>query len=589
MRRLRLLDVALLVALVPLWIVCWVLSVQMATSGRLAWVPLSVKGAESAESYPTVREFFPGAKEEHPDLLIGDRLIHLGDSDLRGVGSLGFVARVYEETNPGLLVPVTFVRLEKSGETSLHLTPVTSPWVFLLLTLGFVLAGILTILCEPGSRPARAFFLASLAFSFHWTLFFGGSRLQTYAWTVVHVLSAFVMLPLTLRTAMVFPEKLMLARSSSSTWPWLFAIFGPIASSAAFGVPFLLTLGLHGIYVTNIIFLAVLLVILTRNFLHANPVERRQLKWVVYGLYVGTAPVLAADAVVALNPSLLWLHELSMAAPTLIPICICIAILRLNFFDIDRLMSSTIAYSLLFILLTGVIMFVVPELAQAASAVVSATPISWHAVFSIAFAMLILPGQRRLRPQIERFFFPVRYAIEQGILRLLSEISSRVEARQLLTVVPEQLGEILQPENFALYGQTETAFTPVLVEGSIVPAPIELHRPMIAALRMQQTPLDVDRWRRGASASLEPDDLEILENLRVNLILPIQRDERVVAFLCLGRKRSGDVYTPIDIALLTTVTKKLGDALLRCTDENVRDDMVMLAQRSDQSSGAPLG
>jgi class 3 adenylate cyclase len=569
MRRLRPLDAVLLVVLVPLWVVCFTLYVKVVARGRLAWVPVSVRAPENAESYPTVREFLPGTGAGGSGLVIGDRLIRLGQADLRGVGPFGFVARAYEEAGSDLRVPVAFVRAGEQGETSLSLTPIASPWLFLPLTLSFVIAGVLTILCEPGSRSARAFFLASLAYSFHWTLFFGGPRMQTYAWAAVHFFSALVMLPLSLRAVMIFPEKLILAGTQTPAWPWLFAISGPIIISTVFGVPLPPTLGLRANFVVNVAFLIALLVLLTRNFRRANPVGRRQLKWIVYGLYTGTVPVLAADVVTALDPALRWLHEISMIAPMLIPICLCIAIVRFNLFDIDRLISATAASSILLVLLIGGALLGGPQLSRATSGVVGVDPASGQIVFQLLLVALVVPGQRYLHPWIERLFFPERHALERGVEHLLRELSACEGPQALLTLVSERLYTLLRPECCVMYGRVGESYAPAFVRGSAVPPVIAAYSSLVGALQTRAAPVDVERWRRTARVYLGPADRAALDSLRVAVVLPISRNEPPAAFVCLGHKRSGDIYTTTDYALLAAVADKVAGELLRFDEAEI--------------------
>jgi hypothetical protein len=560
-KRLRPLDAVLLAILVPLWVVCFALQVKVVADGRLAWVPISVRAPENVESYPTVQEFLPGTGTKNSDLAVGDQITQLGKANLRGVGPFGFVARAYEQVGPDLQVPVAFIRAGEQGETVLHLTPVASPWMFLPLTLSFAIAGVLTILCEPGSRPARAFFLASLAYSFHWTFFFGELRIQTYAWAAVHFFSALVLLPLSLRAAMIFPEKLVLAGTRTPAWPWLFAISGPIIISTVFGVPLSPAVGLRANFVVNVAFLVALLVLLTRNFRRANPVGRRQLKWIVYGLYIGTMPVLVADIITALDPSLRWLHEMSMAAPVLIPVCICIAILRMNFFDIDRLISSTTVYSILLILLLGGMLIISPRLALAASKVAGSEPASWQILFSAILAVLIVPGQRHLHPRIEQAFFPEHFTREREVERLLQELPACERSESFFTLLGERLNVLFQPECCVVYGIANTDYVPLFVRGSVVPSPFASRSSLVSALPISLAPLEVDWWQRAARAYSESTDREILESLRAAVIFSISRSEPPISFVCLGQKRSGDIYTTTDFTLLTTVAQKAADTL----------------------------
>jgi hypothetical protein len=41
------------------------------------------------------------------------------------------------------------------------------------------------------------------------------------------------------------------------------------------------------------------------------------------------------------------------------------------------------------------------------------------------------------------------------------------------------------------------------------------------------------------------------------VLVPMQRGGMIAAFLCLGQKRSGDIYTATDLTLLTAVAKKV--------------------------------
>jgi adenylate cyclase len=58
-------------------------------------------------------------------------------------------------------------------------------------------------------------------------------------------------------------------------------------------------------------------------------------------------------------------------------------------------------------------------------------------------------------------------------------------------------------------------------------------------------------------------DAAALDSLGAAVLLPIGRRERLAAFLCLGEKRSGDIYTPTDLALLTALAGRAANELGR--------------------------
>jgi class 3 adenylate cyclase len=545
--------------------------VNQVVRGRLAWVPVWVWAPESTGGYPTLRGFWPGTGAEDSGLIVGDRLVRVGAADLRGVGPIGFVARVYEEVRPALRVSVSFVRAGEPGEAWLRLDPVIFPWRIFPFILGFAVTGVLAFLRAPGSRSARAYFLASLAYSLQWSIFFGGPRAQTYAWTAVFCGSSLVMMPLALRSVLMLPEELTLADARMPAWPWLFTGFGPVATSSVFGVPLPPAIGLRAVFLLNTAFITMMLVLLTRNFRRAGPVGRRQVKWVVYGFYIGTVPALAANVVAAFDPSLWWLQQVSMIAVVLTPLCIFIALVRFNLFDIDRLISATAAYTVLSVLLVAGALTVIPRLSLEVSSTVGLDPAFGQTVFSLLLAVLVVPGQRYLRPQIERWFFAERYALEQGVEHLLRDLSTCAGPQALLTLAGERLEALVRPECCVIYGRAGAAYAPVFVRGSTVPPAFDASSALISALHSQATPIDVEQWqRRPVGMPLGPAERAALESLGAAVLLPIGRHEPLTAFVCLGPKRSGDVYTPTDLALLAAVADKVSGELRLFGEAEIR-------------------
>ena len=229
------LDAVLLVSLLALWVACTALHVKQVAGGQLAWVSVYVAAPAGGDGFPTVRGFWPGAtRAAYGALAVGDRLLSVGGADLRGVGPFGFVARTYAAAaeRRDLRVPLTYERrgLRRQDDDRISFpspsrgaccrSPArwSSParW------------------CWRGGRARAsraAFFLLAIAYGLHWTFFFGGPRLQTYAWVVVFFCASLVMLPLILRAVLIFPAEVAPAGGRLPWWPWLFAVFGPISLS----------------------------------------------------------------------------------------------------------------------------------------------------------------------------------------------------------------------------------------------------------------------------------------------------------------------------------------------------------------------
>lgn len=562
MRRLRSIDIVLLAFLAPLWMLCFSLYIHRIFYGRLAWVPVFVSAPESANDYPTVRGFWLGSEAEKAGLAVGDRLTRVGEADLRSVGPFGFVARAYDAATPDLQIGVDFLREGNQGTISLGLRRAGFPWRMLPLSLGFAVVAVFILLRAPSTRLARAFFLASITYSLYWTFFFGGPRLQTYLWAVVFFCSALLMFPFMLRAVLLFPEEVAPV-GRLPLWPWLFVIYGPIMTSMAFGVPLPHATGLHANFAMTAVFIVTLLVLLVRNFRRAGPLGRRQLKWVVYGIYLGAVPVLIADMITTLNPALVHIHEIATLSLAFVPLCIFVAIVRFNLLDVDRLISTTATHTILLVFLLAGVLTVVPRLSQAASAAVGLAPLSGQIVLSFLLAMVMFPGQRYLRPQVERLFFKQRYTLERGVKQLLDDVSICIGAREMLTMLSDRLDILLQPESCTLYERAGEAYVPAVVRGSVVPPVFPVHSPLVEALQARVAPLEAEQWRRAVRVHLDPADRSILENFRIAVLLPVNQDESLKAFVCLGYKQSGDVYTATDLALLASIVDRVREQLLR--------------------------
>jgi class 3 adenylate cyclase len=569
MRRPRTADTVLVVSLLALWVACAALHLKQVARGQLAWVGVYVTAPSGGDGFPIVRGFWPGAaRAASGDLAAGDRLLKVGDDGLRGVGPFGFVARAYAEAaaRRELRVPVVYRRGGTTGDTTIDLVPVAFPWRILPLTCTLVLTGALVLARRPGARVARAFFLLAVAYGLHWTLFFGGPRLQTEAWTVVFVCASSVMLPLILRAVLIFPAEAAPPDGRVPWWPWLFAIFAPISTSWVFGVPLPPEVGFRAVFAVNVAFIATLLVVLTRNFRRAGPIGRRQLKWVVLGIYVGTVPVLVADVVAAFEPALSWLHDAAVIAEIAIPLCVLMAIVRSNFLDVDRLITGAAVYSVLSVLLLAAVLAAVPQVARAASRAGGFDPRTVQLVLSLVVASGMVPARRFLDPRMERVLFRERHALRAGVEELLRELAAAPGPEALLRLAGERLDALVRPQTCVIYAPLGDSFGPVFggfAEWRGAPPALSRDAAAIVALRAHRAPLDVAQWKPARGQGPAPGERAALEWLRAAVLLPIRRSDDLAAVICLGTKRSGDVYTVTDLALLDAVADKVSGELLR--------------------------
>lgn len=563
MKSSHLIDGLLAAVLLPLWVGAFVIHVDRVADGRLAWPGFWVHAPEVAGAAPTVRAFWPGMEAETSGLQVGDRILSAGEFDLRGEGPVGVFSHIVAAANDRLELPVRYERDGREGDLELSLTPLPFPWRAIPVTVGFVIAGSLVLLRRRGSTIGRAFFIAAMLYGLHWTFFFGGSPRYTYAWLAIFAASSLVLYPLMLWPIFVLLRDNGVGPDRTPAWIWLFAIFGPLSTGWVLGTPFPPVLSLQSAFATTALWLATVLVVLTLGYRRARPRGRRQLRWIVLGLYLGTAPLIAADAVSAVRPDLWWTREIANLATFLIPLCFFVAIVRFNAFDVDRLILSTTAYSILSIVLIAGLLTVVPWLADVMSTALGTSATQSQLSISALFAASVVPGQRALKPHIERIFFAERHALEQGVDDLLQALDACESPEALAGLLGRRLYALLRPEGCVVFGALEETAAPMYQRGRFPGG----HAPesfSLESLETETAPIDLTERYDETS-----EDLTALARIGAALVLAIRRSGRVALVLALGGKRSGDVYSATDRALLRAVAEKMSDVLQRFDEAEI--------------------
>ncbi|MDJ0869086.1 MAG: hypothetical protein QNK03_23460, partial [Myxococcota bacterium] len=409
--RLAPLDKALLLILVPLWLVCFGLAVRSQVEGG-GFIVLGVSLADSA-SYPMLTGHYYRLHSSNPlelaGLRAGDRLMRLGDADLRGVGGFGFFLHAIREAGRDPDATLVYERAGEERETRLPLFSMSETRPRVAASLGF--AAVLFLLLRARPTP-------TVRASFHLGIVYAIALCPspTFVWIVTSVVVIGLGFPLQLRFCLLFPDDVAPGGRWSRVWPWLFAVIGPFWAVTLTGRVALGQAGMHGLAgLAHVASLA----LLTLKYWRGSDLARRQIRWVVLGAYLGMLPPAIAYALAMLDPAFgpLILH--AGWSGILFPAFLLASVVRFNLFDVDRILSATASLNLLVVALGAGALIGVPRIAEPASNLIGADPGTGQIVLSLALAALVVPAYRRLRPQIDRVFFKERYAVDHGIAELL--------------------------------------------------------------------------------------------------------------------------------------------------------------------------
>ncbi len=554
MRRLRRLDRLLLLIGVPLWALCFGLSAK-SILGQTAFTGIYVSA--HARDYPTVRFFFvePRAQIEASGLRVGDRLLRLGEIDLRGMGSVAFAGVVAEAADAQRRAAVVYERAGERRETSYAFRSYRSFWPLLPISLAFALSAVLLLLRAPPSPTVSAIFQAFLCVAFLFTIRFGANRPETYLKFAVLVSSFTLVLPLSMRALSRFPNGSQPAGRWSRVWPWLFAPWVLLGTSGMYGFPLPPQIGIPGAFAGLVVAYATLLAMGTRNYRRADPLGRRQMRWFFFGMYAALVPVLAANALVSFEPRFVRLAWLSFEALILLPLSLLIAVVRYNLFDVDRLISATASYSALVILLALAGEVLLEPLAGRGAALFGLEPATGQVAFVVLLAAVLIPAQRAWRPYVDRIFFAEGRSRESQVEALLEDLSHAAGARNAIERSGAGIARVFRAEFCAIYERAGEVFEPTCVSGSgdfpVIPADSQAVR----ALETKVAPVLLDP--RGARRTLPSAALVA----GAAVVAPLRPGGAPLAFVAIGPKRSGDVYTSTELALLSALAHALSERM----------------------------
>ncbi len=177
------------------------------------------------------------------------------------------------------------------------------------------------------------------------------------------------------------------------------------------------------------------------RFRRSGPVERQQLKWFMYAAAV-SAPVIFVVSNLVANP----LPAFEIFFP-LIPAAVGVAILRYRLYDIDRIISRTLAYAIVTALLAGV---------YAGPVLLSTQVLGLHtpvavAVATLAAAALFNPLRKRVQRMVDRRFNRARYDAEVTVAAFAARLKDSVDLDAVRDDLAGVVTRALEPAHVSVW------------------------------------------------------------------------------------------------------------------------------------------
>jgi hypothetical protein len=342
--------------------------------------------------------------------------------------------------------------------------------VFLFLFY-FQALGLFVFFRRPGQVDAQLFVLISSAIFVNGTVFNLGMQASDVLnpwlialWMWGTVVMNGLMLPLTLHFSLVFPRRQILLERHpwvlgliySAVWLIYLAFIaaGGIGAPSAVARFFLLVRGTTAM-------LACYLILIVASWTHSyftacNRSERRQLRWILWGMAIGQIPFLLLSVI----PAALGVAQAVNAYFELIGLLLCaiptttmIAILRAGLFDIDLIIRRTLVYSLLTTVLLVIYVGSVVVFQYIVRLAVGQTSDVAIIASTILVASAFAPLRRSIQREIDRRFYRARYNAEQALAAFSVAMRDRRHAdlEQLTEELVDVIDETMHPASVSLW------------------------------------------------------------------------------------------------------------------------------------------
>ncbi len=293
--------------------------------------------------------------------------------------------------------------------------------------------------------------------------------------------------------------------------------------------------------------------------------ERRKLRWVLWGMFVGFLPFVVLWVIPSMVLSYGLVPEsVMLLASGFIPLAFGVSIIKYHIMDIDLLLNRSLVYGTVMAMVVLVYIIVVGGLAAAVTRATYEVSLGLSAGAAIVIALLFEPTRRVVQHVVDRRFFRVRYDFRRAARRFQEDVKTCVTVDDLGNLVVERIDTLLPLERIGFLLVDDENPTRLIGGRGIT-----LGEPdRIAALRQHAneahgTPLAVaEAIEPGVSHAAANSAL--LAEWKLVFVHPVVRaDARLLGMLLLGPKKAGTRFTSEDVDLLGSLAVQGGAEMER--------------------------
>ena len=164
--------------------------------------------------------------------------------------------------------------------------------------------------------------------------------------------------------------------------------------------------------------------------------RRQQLKWLAFGAAVTVAWLIG-----------MLLFNLPLVGIAALPVSMGIAILKYRLYDIDRIISRTLAYAIV----TGLLVGAYAGLVLLATRVLAFSSAIAVATSTLAAVALFNPLRRRVQRSVDRRFNRARYDADQTVTAFAARLKDAVDLDSVRDDLAAVVAEALEPAHVSVW------------------------------------------------------------------------------------------------------------------------------------------
>jgi hypothetical protein len=184
------------------------------------------------------------------------------------------------------------------------------------------------------------------------------------------------------------------------------------------------------------------------SYRHSSSERQQQLKWLLSGSAIGGACIIVTFRLSDSSSGIVRiLGAITLIGGLALPVSMAVAILKYRLYDIDRIISRTLAYAIL----TGLLIGVYASLVLLATEVLRIHSAVAVAGATLAAAALFNPVRRRVQRAVDRRFNRARYDAETTVAAFAARLKDAVDLDTVRADLASVVHTALEPSHVSVW------------------------------------------------------------------------------------------------------------------------------------------